>query len=370
MTPPLRVVQCGTGNTGSHALRFLLEDPTFDVVGVWVGRTSNVGKTASELAGLGLDGVPSRGAPGPRATQDVEELLGLGADCVLYMAAEPQGSVTTPGTDGWESVGRICRFLAAGTNVVGTGISGLIYPPTYGMPVLHRLKSASKAGGTTFFGTGIEPGFMSDALALTLTSISRDVRSVCAQEMISYASYDQPAYHVSQGGIWGAPFDRRYADGFAARVLAAGMGAPILLLADALGLELDDLTSSAEIEAIDSDLDLPMGPIRAGTIAGYRFEVAGMKNGTKVLALEHITRLDPAVAPNWPALDPGGFRVIVDGRPSFTTSVIFDQEDAAVAGCIATAARAVNAIPIVVDAPSGVCSSLDLPAITARGSMA
>jgi 4-hydroxy-tetrahydrodipicolinate reductase len=113
-----------------------------------------------------------------------------------------------------------------------------------------------------------------------------------------------------------------------------------------------------------------MGPIQAGTIAGYRFEVAGVKSGTKVLALEHITRLDPAVAPNWPALDPGGFRVIVDGRPSFTTSVIFDQEDAAVAGCIATAARAVNAIPIVVDAPSGVCSSLDLPAITARGSMA
>jgi 2,4-diaminopentanoate dehydrogenase len=370
MTSPLRVVQCGTGNTGSHALRFLLEDPTFEVVGVWVGRTSNVGKTASELAGLGSDGVPSRGGPGPRATQDVEDLVGLEADCVLYMAAEPQGSVTTPGTDGWESVGRICRFLAAGMNVVGTGISGLIYPPTYGTPVFDRLKSASQAGGTTFFGTGIEPGFMSDTLALALTSISRDVRSVRAQEMISYASYDQPAYHVSQGGIWGAPLDRRYADGFAARVLAAGMGAPILLLADALGLDLDDLTSSAEIEAIDSDLDLPMGLIRAGTIAGYRFEVAGVKSGTKVLALEHITRLDPAVAPNWPALDPGGFRVIVDGRPSFTTSVIFDQEDAAVAGCIGTAARAVNAIPIVVDAPSGVCSSLDLPAITARGSMA
>src|ERR1700727_3960311 len=66
MTPPLRVVQCGTGNTGSHALRFLLEDPTFDVVGVLVGRRSNVGKTASELAGLGSDGIPSRGAPGPR----------------------------------------------------------------------------------------------------------------------------------------------------------------------------------------------------------------------------------------------------------------------------------------------------------------
>lgn len=363
---PIRVVQWGTGNTGSHALRFLLEDPAFEVVGVWVGRTSNVGKSAAELAGMGSDWTSE--APGPRATQDIDALLSLGADCAVYMSAEPQGAVATKGTDGWESVGRICRLLEAGTNVVATGISGLIYPHTYGPSVFERLNTAVHTGGTTFFGTGIEPGFMSDALALALTSISRGVRAVRVQEIISYATYDQPAYHVAQGGIWGAPLDPRYAEGFAKRVLAAGMGAPILLLADALELELDDLVSSAEIEATSKDLDLPMGPIAAGTIAGYQFEVAGMKGGTTVLALEHITRLDPAVAPNWPALDPGGFRVIVDGRPSFTTSTIFDEVDAAVAGCMGTAARAVNAIRVVTSAPPGVCSSLDLPTIVAHGS--
>lgn len=370
MQSPIRVVQWGTGNTGSHTLRFLLEDPAFEVVGVWVSRKENIGRTAADLAGLTSNGRSPADGPGPRATQDIEALVGAGSDCVVYMAAEPQGSVTTEGTDGWESVGRICQFLAAGTNVVGTGISGLIYPHTFGRAIFDRLKEASESGGTTFFGTGIEPGFMSDALALMLTSISRDVRSVRAQEMISYATYDQPAYHVSHGGIWGAPLDPRYADGFARRVLAAGMGAPVLLLAEALGLELDDITSSAEIEAIDKDLDIPMGPIPAGTIAGYRFEVAGIRGGEKVLAVEHITRLDSTVAPHWPALDPGGFRVIVDGRPSFTTSVVFDEEDANVGGCTGTAARAVNAIPVVIAAPPGVCSSLDLPTITAHGSFA
>jgi 2,4-diaminopentanoate dehydrogenase len=364
---PIRVVQWGTGNTGSHALRFMLEDPAFEVVGVWVGREKNVGKTAAELAGLSADCLPA-GDPGPLATQETEALLDTEADCVVYMAAEPQGSVTAEGTDGWESVDRICQFMTAGANVVGTGISGLIYPHTYGPSVFDRLKAASDEGNTTFFGTGIEPGFMSDALALMLTSISREVRSIRAQEMISYATYDQPAYHDSHGGIWGAPLDPRYADGFARRVLAAGMGAPILLLAEALGLQLDDVRSSAQVEAIDKDLDIPMGPIPAGTIAGYRFEVAGIHEGEKILAVEHITRLDPAVAPHWPALDPGGFRVIVDGTPSFTTSVVFDEEDANIGGCTGTAARAVNAIPIVVDAAPGVCSSLDLPMITACGS--
>ena len=365
MPSPLRVVRWGTGNTGSHALRFLLEDPAFDVVGVWVGRASNVGKSAFELAHIPSDRVND--APGPSGTQDIDALLALGADRTVYMAAEPQGDVATKGTDGWESVGRICQLLEACTNVVATGISGLIYPHTYGRAVFDRLKAAADAGSSTFFGTGIEPGFMSDALVLSLSSISRDVRSVRIQEMISYATYDQPAYHVSQGGIWGAPLDPRYADGFAKRVLAAGMGAPILLLADALGLELDEVVSSAEIEANETDLDLPMGPIPAGTIAGYRFEVAGRKGNTTVLALEHITRLDAAVAPQWPALDPGGFRVIVEGRPSFTTSTVFDEVDAAVAGCIGTAARAVNAVPVVISAAPGVCSSLDLPMIITQG---
>jgi hypothetical protein len=45
-----RVIQWGTGNTGAHTLRFLLEDPAFDVVGVWVNREQNVGRTAGELA--------------------------------------------------------------------------------------------------------------------------------------------------------------------------------------------------------------------------------------------------------------------------------------------------------------------------------
>ncbi len=45
---PHRVIQWGTGKTGAHTLRFLLEDPAFDVVGVWVNREENVGRTAGE----------------------------------------------------------------------------------------------------------------------------------------------------------------------------------------------------------------------------------------------------------------------------------------------------------------------------------
>jgi hypothetical protein len=174
---------------------------------------------------------------------------------------------------------------------------------------------ATASGESTFFCTGIEPGFMCDALALSLSSISRDVRSIRAQECLSYATYDQPNYHVSHGGIWGAPCDPNYGDAFAEHILAAGMGGPVLLLADALGVTLGDLRAVVDLAPAGEDFDVPMGPIGKGTVAGYRFELLGMV-GTEVrIAVEHVTRIHPDVAPHWPSVGPGGFRVIVEGTP-------------------------------------------------------
>ncbi|MCW2592617.1 MAG: dihydrodipicolinate reductase [Mycobacterium sp.] len=69
---PHRVIQWGTGNTGAHTLRFLLQDRAFDVVGVWVNRDQSVGRTAGELAGLATGGL--------RAIHDADELLALEAE--------------------------------------------------------------------------------------------------------------------------------------------------------------------------------------------------------------------------------------------------------------------------------------------------
>lgn len=98
-------------------------------------------------------------------------------------------------------------------------------------------------------------------------------------------------------------------------------------------------------------------------MAGYRFGLLGVV-GTEVrIALEHVTRSHPDVAPHWPSVGPSGFRVIVEGTPSFTTEVVFKEDDQTTAGCEATAARLVNSIATVCAAPSGVCSCSRLVAM-------
>jgi 4-hydroxy-tetrahydrodipicolinate reductase len=281
------------------------------------------------------------------------------------MAAEPNSNPAIEGTEAWQSVDTICQLLASGKNVISTGISGLINPKIFGEEVFDRLNAAATKGESTFFGTGIEPGFMCDAFALSLTSVSRNIRSVRTQEILSYASYNQPRYHISNGGMWGAPCDHSLEELFAAGVLDAGMGAPVKLLADALSLELDRITAKVEFAEAPEDFVLPMGRISRGSLAGYRFEVEGIIDNAVVVAIEHITRIHDEAGLDWPSLHPGGFRIAVEGTPSYQVDVVIDEPDASIGACTGTAARAVNAIPVVCAARPGVCSFLDLPMISA-----
>ena len=96
---PLRVVQWATGNIGSRSLRAVIEHPDLELVGVRVYGDDKVGRDAGDLCG--------KEATGVIATDDVDAVIGVGADCVLYM---PRAC----------DFDEVCRMLASGSNVVTT----------------------------------------------------------------------------------------------------------------------------------------------------------------------------------------------------------------------------------------------------------
>ena len=153
MRSPLRVIQWGTGNTGAKALEFVLADPSLELVALHVSRTDNIGRDAGELVGS-----PSTGV---KATNKSDEIIEAEADCVIYMAAEPNSN---PGQGRNGSLAQcrrhVCRLsTASGKNVVSTGISGLINPSIFGEEVFKRLRCRALQGRSDLFWlTGIEPG--------------------------------------------------------------------------------------------------------------------------------------------------------------------------------------------------------------------
>jgi len=336
---------------GRFALRCIIQHPELELVGVWVHDPKKAGHDAGALCGL----PPTTGV---RATNDADALLALDADCVCYTA--------TADLRPFEAIEEICRILAAGMDVVSTSLVPLVHPKTFMPEVRDKLAEACARGGTSFFTSGIDPGFANDVLPLVLTGLSQRWEEVRCLEIINYTTYDQPQVLFETMGF-GKPLDHMSLLTMPGSLTFAWGGA-IRTLAEGLGVELDSIEEWLERRPAERPLRILDRTVEPGTMAALRFEVRGMVGGRAALVVEHVTRLDDALAPDWPQ-GRGGYRVMIEGSPRMECVLEMADEhgDHAVGGVVLTAARIVNAIPAVCAARPGPLSALDLPLITGRG---
>jgi 2,4-diaminopentanoate dehydrogenase len=343
-----RVIQWATGHVGIHALRAIVNHPELELVGLFTSSAEKRGRDAGALVGLPPTGV--------LATDDAEALLALDADCVSYMGATDfrLGAAL-------DDMGRI---LASGKDLVTTSFVPLVFPPGAPDAIVRRLEDACRAGGTTLYCSGIDPGFSPDALPILLSSLSERIDSIRAQEIFNYATYDQPETLFQVMGFGkppGTPVPLLIPG-----ALALAWGPSVRMIARALRVELDEVRQRHEVAVAEEAIELPYGRIEPGTQAGLRFEVTGIVGGEPRIAVEHVTRLRDDVAPDWPTGNgPGTYRILIEGMPSMKCDldIGFRSLDHNLDGCVASAMRVVNAIPHVCRAEPGLASWLDLPTI-------
>jgi 4-hydroxy-tetrahydrodipicolinate reductase len=346
-----RVVQWGTGNVGHFALKAIVNHPDLELAGLIVHSRSKVGKDAGELAGIGPVGV--------LATDDVDAVLASKPDCVSYMAT---GDLRPT-----EAVDDMCRCLEAGVNVVSTSVVPLVHPPSADKASVEKLEAACAKGGTTFFTSGIDPGFANDILPLTLLSACERVDSVRIMEILNYSTYNQPEVLFDTMGF-SKPLDASPLL-LLPGVLSLAWGGTVNLLADGLGVELDEIRETHERVPAPETFTIPPGTVGEGTTAGIRFEVQGIVKGRPAIVVEHVTRLRGDIAPDWPQpTGQGCYRIIIEGSPNMQCDLqlVGEDGDENTAGLIATAMRVLNAVPAVCAAERGVISTLDLPLVTPR----
>ena len=189
MAKRYRVIQWATGNIGARALRAVIEHPEMELAGLYVSSEAKAGKDAGELAGIEPCGIT--------ATNSVDEIVATKADCVLYMRQ---------GTD----IDEVCRLLASGKNIVTT--RGDFHHP-HGMDpqVRARVEEACRAGSTSIYSTGSSPGFVTEALAIPLLSLSRRLDCLTIEEFADMSSRNSPEllFHVMGYGAPLGEFDQR-----------------------------------------------------------------------------------------------------------------------------------------------------------------
>ncbi len=342
-----RVIQWATGTVGIHAVPAIVAHPQLELAGLWVHSDSKAGQDAGVLCG---------GKPvGVTATQDADALLALDADCICYTAS----SDIRPG----QVVEDLCRMLASGKNVVNTSFVPLLFPKAAGDGVYDQLQAACLEGGSSFFTSGIDPGFGNAGITVHALALCKEVRSVRMMEIVNYDTWDN---HFTMFEIMGFGKD----DPSQSLLLSPGSTAmawgPVLeLVAAGMGLQLDRIEERHEIIRAEHDLTIASGTVAKGTISGMRFEIVGVAGGEERLVVEHVTRLRDEDAPHWPQGQ--GYRILIEGEPHVKIEVELSSDvgDHNHAGCLATAMHVVNAIPPVVESTPGVKTMLDLPVYSA-----
>jgi hypothetical protein len=267
----------------------------------------------------------------------------------------------------WQDVDELVRILEAGVSVVST--AAFITGATLGD---HRVRIADACtrGASSMFGSGVNPGF-AELLAIVTAGICDRVDKITVQESADSTLYDSPATEIPAG------FGRPIGDPGLPAMTAHGTAVfaeAVAMVADALGVELDEITCEAEYAQTTEDLDLGSWTIKAGCVAGLAASWQGRIGGRTIVELRVRWKKGQTLEPDWPIED--GWVITVDGRPTVTTKVGFlpppDFEattfaDFMVLGMIMTAMPAINAIPRVVAAPPGIVTYPDLPLVLPRG---
>ncbi len=346
-----RVVVWGTGNVGLPAIRAVLAARELDLAAVLVANPAKIGVDAGLLAGVDACGI--------LATDDVAAVLALRPDAVAYCASgdfRPEAALDD-----------VERCLRSGANVVASALYDFLHPPSAPEPLRRRFDAACTAGVSSLFVSGIDPGWALDLLPLVLSGVAGRIDEIRAQEIFCYSTYHAPdAIRFLVG--FGQPLEQ-VPPMLLPEVLLRVWGGMIRILADGLGLTLDEIRTQVERRPLERTIEIPgMGLFEQGSQGAFRFEVQGLVKGVPRLVVEHVTRIIPEIAADWPR-PPGDrlgcHRVILSGRPRVEVTIEADegQGNPAEGGNATAAGRLIHAIPAVCERPPGLVHPLDLPLI-------
>ncbi|HEY2832585.1 MAG TPA: hypothetical protein VGJ14_09180 [Sporichthyaceae bacterium] len=333
-----RVAVWGTGDVGHFVLRGLLQRPDLELVGLRVWSEEKAGRDAGDFLGWEPTGIT--------ATTATDEILAAQPDCLIHCG--PSRTLTG-----------VAEFLEAGVDVITLGSARLAHPRSAPAEIREPLAMAAAKGNSSLFYGGIDPGFAAHTLPITLSAICERIDLLTSYEVRDYDPlplHQLDYFNFGRQTTQGARF-------FTPGGIRGTWEAPLRLIAEALGHELDAVEEFHQVSLAPEDFEVPAMPVPRGAIAAVRFGLRGIIGGTERLRIEHVNRLRRDLAPEW--MSRQGYGVHIEGSPRYHLHLDLCDPDGVQPrpALWGTAMYMVNAVPAVVAGPPGLLTVLDLPII-------
>lgn len=325
----VRVVQYGIGPIGLEVVRVLLSKQStgeVELVGVVDVDPQKIGRDVGELLSAGTTGVVVSGD----------------ADACL---AEQAPDVVIHSTSSFIDVvgDQLLQCVNAGSHVISS-TEELSFPDGQSDGFVARLDKACKDKGVVVLGTGVNPGYAMDALAVMATAPCTRVDSIAVDRAVDAGRRRGPLQRKIGAGLTPAQFAEKKATG---RFGHIGLMQSLRLVADALGFEPDEMSETLEPVVATGTIRTSFVTVDEGAVAGIHQVAVAKSGGRQKIRLE----LKMAVGVS-PSID----RVVVDGDPPIDLRI-----EGGIFGDTATVGALVNAIPNVIAAQPGFKRVIDLP---------
>src|SRR5450759_2931689 len=326
----IKVAVWGTGMMGQGLLGFILDRPKdIDLVGVIVTNPAKEGKTVGELLGRPCD---------VKMTTDHDAVLALKPDVVCINTQSNLHEITA----------QVEPSVKAGCNVLCIA-ERLSYPWASDPEWARRFDALAKEHGVSILGTGVNPGFILDALIVMWTSVCLRVDRIEASRVNDLSPFG-PTVMASQGvGTTVEQFEAGIADGTI--VGHIGFQESISLIAKAMGWTIDEIVETREPIVTTVERSTPHVRVAPGDVCGCRHIGRGYSNGELKIELVHPQQIHPEME----GVDTGDYIKVV-GVPD--VRMVNSPE---IPGGKGTYASTGNYIPLIAAAAPGIQTVVDMP---------
>lgn len=334
MPRTFNVVQYGIGPIGQSCLRTILSKKDhINLVGVIDIDPAKAGKDVAEI--LGLD-TPT----GVLVSPDADKVLST---------TKPDVVVHTTSSFLARMYDQLILCARHGASVISS-TEELSYPYVRHPEISAELDRVARENGVTILGTGVNPGYAMDALALMATGVCNEVRSVSIHREVDAGLRRLPLQQKVGAGITEAEFAEKKATGLFGHI---GLVESIRMVADGLGWNITRIEEHLDPVISAKELVTPYLTVKKGSVAGIHHHAYGYDGDQLLLTLDlkmFVGAEDPRDA------------VKVDGDPPMDLVV-----KGGIFGDTATVATLINGIPQTFFAEPGLKTVKDVPLVRAFG---
>lgn len=330
MNTPIRVVQYGLGPIGRACAAALIEKSRtglVELVGAIDIHPELSGRDVGEVLGL-------EETTGMAVSDDARQLLrDVRPDVVIHTTSSFLERVYD----------QIALCLDAGASVVSS-TEELFYPIERHPEMAASLDELAREREVAVVGTGVNPGFAMDILALTASAVCASINRLEMSRVVDASLRREPLQRKVGAGISPDDFEIRRRAGTIGHV---GLRESASFVARGLGWQIEHYDETIEPVIATSPTKTSYLNVAPGQVAGIHQHLIGFVGGAAVLELDLKMYVGAEDAHD---------AVRIEGEPPVDLVV-----RGGIFGDTATVAALINAVPLVANAEPGLRLASDLP---------